>query len=513
MSGRAEKPGRRRLYVAVVCAVLLVAGVAGAVLALRGDGGQPASRSAPAPLPTGPLPTVGATASPPAAPTPTRDRGTPDPEGVLSFGAAPPSTYYLPRSIDSDDPEATPAYTFSLRASAASGPRGRGAVKDVTVSFDLSAFQGRADIVWRDADRDCDRSGYRVTCDLRTIGYGDGAYFDRPFLVRPKAGLSLGPAGTLTVTARGANAPTLRHTTRVVVGRPYLVARPGTEAEQVRPGSEVSLTAAFANQGDTGLDSGVTLAVSTEKTSEADEQSFLRTRYSNCRYDKAVGATKALCDFPGPVRAGAAFEADGPFTAVVGPRARQGALVYRVWRAGDVAGYDLLPGTAVRGTGAPLEWKPLKGDAEFVDGGTPKGEYASGSLRFLTTLVHDAEARGFVIRGKVGQVLTFVVPQPRNAPADDAQRVTASLTLPEGVSFVPFGPEGPGMVSEYSPCEPASGDEDTIRCSSLSYGGAVLRVRIDKRVDDARGSVRVQSRPEDPDKANDIAPILVAYVP
>ncbi|AWT44965.1 MULTISPECIES: hypothetical protein [Streptomyces] len=493
MSGRAGRPGAKRAYVAVVCAVLLVAGVAGAVVALRGDGaGRPASRPA-------------------AAPTPT-DKDTPDPNGVLSFRDAPPDTFYLPRTVGSDDPDDAPPYPFSLLAAAASGPRGRGAVKDVTVDFDLTALRGLADIAWNEPQHRCALSGYRVTCDLRTITYGETVSFDRPFRVRPRPGLALGGAGTVGVTVRAANAATLRHTTRVVVGWPYLAAGPDRTAARVAPGSEVSLTPAFANRGDTDVAGGVTLAVSVERVPYPEQQSFLRTRYGNCRYDKPVDATKALCAFPGPLRAGEAFETDGPFTATVGAQAQTGQLSYRVVRSDDVPVYDTLPDTAVRGTGPPLGLKPAAPGEKFTGGGRPVGRWGYASLDFRTPVVHDARAAGFAIRGRVGQVLTVELPHPRGAPGLDGSDMTVEgVTLPEGVSLVPFGPEGTGKVSEYSACAYQPSPEGPITCPMLSYGAALLRVRIDERVDGARGTVRVRTWPDDADRTNDAAPILVEY--
>lgn len=63
-----------------------------------------------------------------------------------------------------------------------------------------------------------------MTCALPDIKYGEGADF-LPFQVKPKPGTALGPAGSIVVTVHSADAPTIRHTTRVMVGSPYLTTR------------------------------------------------------------------------------------------------------------------------------------------------------------------------------------------------------------------------------------------------------------------------------------------------
>lgn len=457
---RAWWADRKRRYAAVVCAVVLAAAGAGAV-ALKAR--HPAQA----------------------------------PGAVLTFRSV-LNTFYLPRYTAPGHAPWAPEYRIRLAAAAAPSGGSQGAARQVEADFDLSVFKGKADIWGENKGYGCARSGFRVTCALPDIKYGEGADF-LPFQVKPKPGTALGPAGSIVVTVHSADAPTIRHTTRVRVGSPYLTTR-NRKLTGVRPGGEVGLTPAFGNRGDTGVDGGITVMV-------VADGSTLLPRYGNCRYNKAAAATEAQCDFPGPLPAGTAYETDHPVIAVTGQDTRSGSLHYSVWPTADIDGPSQLPGRAVRGTGEVLRLRPVDGGA-FTGSESYRSRGAAGALDFETTRVDDVEAVGFSIRGRVGEEVRTEVPYPRGYRGD-----TMWVTLPDGVSLVTRPPQD--LQSEDSYCRKGSAKGGPVACGPGAEPYAVvLLVRIDKRVEGARGSVTVPPGPAaDPDQDNNTAPVTVEYVP
>lgn len=416
-----------------------------------------------------------------------------------------PGFYYLPRYSGVEAAPEAPEYTVDLKASAATPGGGQGWVTKIEASFDISVFDGVAQIVGVNKSAGCVRSGSHVNCALQDVRLGEG---DRvtPFYVKPLPDRVLGPAGTLVATVRSANAPTVRHTTRVIVGSPYLTARQFTKrATGVQPGGEVRLTPAFGNKGDTGVEGGITLLLSTQEAT-------LPLRYSNCRYDKATGATRAECDFPGPLPAGAAFETDQPVVAVADRTARSGGVQYSVRRTADLEYFAKLPASAPHGTGGPLGLRPTDGSG-FTGDVVSRSVAADGGLGFDSTQKYDVQAVPFTIKGRVGQVLDVTVPYPLGYGWGGKNTYDKMLvTLPQGISLVGVDPGS--HASEILYCVPGRDKGDPVVCPGPETGGTMMRVRIDRRVDGARGSVRVPSDPStDPDQDDNTAPVTVQYLP
>ncbi|MEV5593732.1 hypothetical protein [Streptomyces sp. NPDC052496] len=409
------------------------------------------------------------------------------------------STYYIPRYREPVRDHLPGEYRVRLKV------REPHVVKDVKVRIDLAVLKGRADVSWVNQGYKCGMADQVMTCALGDVE--QGALFT-PFTLTPRPGAAAGPAGAITTTVTSADAPTVRHTTHVIVGEPVITARQSSKRTGVAPGSALHLTPAFGNKGDTGIDDGLTVLVqATEAT--------LRRLHGNCRYDKAVAPTKAQCDFAGPLPAGTAYETDAPLTAETGATAMHGRISYTVLRAHDTAAFDqqLLPASAPRGTGAPLGLRPVDGSGgDFVPSQHSYADLATGGLDFDSTQTDDLRAVGFTIKGKVGEVVDVQVPYPTNFTDADME-----VTLPEGVSLVPV-PRGE-HTSDMVYCEPGkAGDgpgkagNGLVECHGWQVGGTWLRARIDRRVQGARGSVHATSGPEsDPDQANDTAPVTVEY--
>ncbi|MFF2810498.1 hypothetical protein ACFVT2_25670 [Streptomyces sp. NPDC058000] len=406
-------------------------------------------------------------------------------------------TYYLPRPTGTGQEDSPTEYQFFLQATGKTPGGDPVAVRGVKVAFDLSAFNGRAKVGGVNKGYGCVRSGDQLTCSIGDVELGAGF---TPFTLDVLPDAPKGPAGPMAITVSSANAPTVRRTAQIVVGAPVLTARQNKPLTDVKPGSEVPLTPAFGNRGDTDVaDDVLVKVVATEAT--------LRPQYRNCRYDKAVAPTRAECTFPGPLKAGTAYETAGQLTGVADATAMHGKLGYSVYRAHDrydegFADAHPLPPSAVRGTGAPLGLKPVDGSGDgFATSAHWKAEMAGGELAFDTDQIHDVQAVGFAIKGRVGEVVEVGVPWPRNFGDGDVR-----VTLPEGVSAVRVNPED--HPSEMTFCRPADGGAS---CPWGAYG-TTLVVRIDKRVDGARGTVSAPSDPVvDPNQENNSAPVTVEY--
>ncbi|MEU0603542.1 hypothetical protein ABZ484_35765 [Streptomyces sp. NPDC006393] len=236
-------------------------------------------------------------------------------------------------------------------------------------------------------------------------------------------------------------------------------------------------------------------------TSTGPEGQNPRASARGASQNKATGAaTFAWCDLSGSLPAGAAYETDGPVTAIAGPEARTGDVLSR------------LPASAPRGSGAPLRLRPVDGSA-FTGVDLRRSEFAGGRLSFETTQKDDVEAVGFTIKGKVGQVLEITVPYPMGDGWTPPGRSGSLLvTLPQGVTLIDVPPESHSSDIPY--CYPDPDKEGRAVCPGPEPPGTVMRVRIDRRVEGARGSVTAHSDPSvDPDQRNNTAPVKVEYVP
>ncbi|MFI1501692.1 hypothetical protein [Streptomyces platensis] len=416
------------------------------------------------------------------------------------------NTYYLPRPTASDTgnrPTDSRPTEYKVRLTASKPPPGRDplAVKNVKVTFDLSAVQDSATIHWVNKGYGCARSADSLTCAPGDIKEGEGAEFT-PFAMESRPDSAKGPAGPMNITVTGAGTPAARHTTQLVIGAPVLTARQEEKRTDVKPGSELRLKPAFGNRGDTDIDDDLLVVV------QADQATLL-TRYRNCRYDRAAAATKAVCTVSGPLPAGAAYETDGPVRAVTDKTARRGRISYTVYRAHDPQDAGLLPGSAPRGTGPLLGIRRVDGSGStFTTSGHWKAEMATGELEFVTTRARDRQAPELTIKGRVGQVVDVEVLTP-----DPAHQGATRLTLPEGISLVG---RRDGDPSELLFCAYGDDENGPVECPAPQMTSPVLRVRIDKRVEGAQGSVSVPSGPSDPDgdpdPENNTAPIKVEYL-
>ncbi|MEV0371863.1 hypothetical protein AB0I10_18865 [Streptomyces sp. NPDC050636] len=384
-------------------------------------------------------------------------------------------------------------YYVDLEASRLSPGRDPLMAENVKVTIDLSAVKAVTFGTMK-KEQGCKRSGDLITCTPKNIEAGEHALLWL-FNMSPRRNAAKGPAGPMNITVTSTNAPTIHHTTQLVIGAPSLTARGEEGLTDVKPGSELKLTPAFGNRGDFGIDDDLSIVV------EVMGQATLRKQYGNCLYDKAASPTKAVCKVSGPLPAGAAYETAEPITAVTDKTGRQGVISYTVYRAHDTPTAALLPGSAPRGTGAPLGLRPVDG-SDFTPFST--AEMAFGGLRFRTTRTHDAQVNGFTIKGKVGQEIGIEV-----MDVDGYYEGDTWLTLPEGVSVKGLQ-EGEASESLY--CNYVDKKNPKVLCPAPQTTHPRLRVHIDKRVEGAQGTISVGSDPKDPDPENNTAPIKMEYV-
>ncbi|MDF3297373.1 hypothetical protein [Streptomyces tropicalis] len=478
-------------YLAAGGAALVVLAVVLAIVTSDGAGRHPDRAGAARPRTPYPSPAAAQVVTPAAA-----SSG----PAVLTFRSA-PNVSYLPRHGTFDRAPYAPDWELDLATSAS----GTGPPRSPELTVDLSGLAGKAEIDWVDKAWACSRSGLLVRCDLSR---GTRWNFS-PFSLRPAPGAVRGATARVTATLRAAGTPTVRHTTRVIVGAPVLTARERyPDLAGVRPGGRVGITPAFGNKGDTGVRGGVSVVVT------AEGAAFVK-RYRNCRYGTVGQEPRAQCDFPGPLAAGAAFETDAPLSATAGADTRSGKLSYFVYRTTDVSTLSAVPATAPHGTGAALRLRPVDG-GPLTDRGDPARSDRADSfgVAFATTRVHDVTAVGFTIKGRVGQVVDLTVPYPEGDDwgAGGSRSATMRVVLPPGLTLVEVGPGEHESDIPYCYANP-SGD-GSVLCPGPAAPGTGLRVRVDRRVEGARGTVTVTSDPAtDPDQADNTAPVTVEYLP
>ncbi|MGW5117896.1 hypothetical protein ACWEQ8_21075 [Streptomyces noursei] len=412
----------------------------------------------------------------------------------------PVGTSYL-RYIEKSEREWAAAGAYdpfyvNLAASRVSPGTGQVSARNIKVTVDTTATKS---VTFNTMNREQGCKGVRglVTCTPKDIESGEQENL-RLFHMVVRQDAKKGQAGSMKVTVTSDNAPTISFTSRLVIGSPGLSARRDLHpaSDPIEPGSELEVRPAFGNEGAVDVDGDLSVAV------EVSGQATLRRQYSNCRYDKADAPKKALCTIPGPLPVGAAYETDRPFTAAIDETGSQGKITATLYPAPNTPTRDLLPDSAPRGSGAPLGFRPTDGSHfDHFD-----RELAFGDMQFRTTRRYDRQVNGFAIKGKVGQTREIGVMDAGGYFDGDSY-----VTLPEGVSLIGHQE---GEASEMLFCAYTDEKNRKVVCPAPNNPLPVLRVRIDKRVEGAQGTISVKPDSEhpDPDLTNNTAPITMEYV-
>jgi hypothetical protein len=401
-----------------------------------------------------------------------------------------PQSVFVPRHGDSGYAE---PYRLALASGGVDGSGDETDLTDVEAVFDLSSLAGKVGVQLTSGWPSCTEDQGVVRCPL-------GDFYQRtelsPFTLTALEGTPVGTAGTIGLTVTASNAATVTRTTQVVVGSPRLTTDPVTSRELT--GGSAQVSPAFGSRGDIAVTQGITLQVSSAVATTAS--------YSNCRYNRADEPTVAECTFDRALAPGDAFRTDGAFSFAP-PDASSGVTVtYAVWPTGnppDLAG--ALPADAPRGTGGPLGLTAIDGSALVVGGSTELTFLPPGGVHV------DFAATGFTIAGKVGRTVDVNVPYPTTPNGGfDRTMVDGPLqvTMPPGTTALPLGRD---EETEAVYCVPADGGTK----ATCGYGpdgfGTVLRVRIDRKVVGATGTITVRPKGDiDPNPANNSAVITVA---
>ncbi|MBN6544524.1 LPXTG cell wall anchor domain-containing protein, partial [Actinacidiphila bryophytorum] len=384
-------------------------------------------------------------------------------------------------------------YLLALASGGVDGSGDETDLTDVEAVFDLSSLAGKVGVQLTSGGPSCTEDQGVVRCPL-------GDFYQRtelsPFKLTALEGTSVGVAGTIGLTVTASNAATVTRTTQVVVGSPRLTTDPVTSQELT--GGSVQVSPAFGNRGDIAVTQGITLQVSSAAGTTA--------RYSNCRYNRADAPTVAECTFDRALAPGDAFRTDGAFSFAP-PDASSGVTVtYAVWPTGnppDLAG--ALPADAPRGTGGPLGLTAIDGSALVAGGSTELTFLPPGGTHV------DLAATAFTITGKIGRTVDVNVPYPTTPKGGfDRSMVEGPLevTMPPGTTALPLGRD---EETEAVYCVPADGGTKATCGFGPDGFGTVLRVRIDRKVAGATGTITVRPKGDiDPNPANNSAAITVA---
>jgi hypothetical protein len=383
-----------------------------------------------------------------------------------------------------------------------------GDAHDVSVAVDASSLAGKATMV---VTGDCVSTGpLKVRCD---VGPLSGRESIDPFFLKPTATAKAGDTGAVTYTATASDAATVTGKTDVLVGGPKLVPRPYPALKGIAPGAVFERTPAFADSGTAPADKGVMLLVQ-----DSDGVSLAR-EHSNCHYSDSSDAG-AWCRFDTPVAPGKAYETDAPLRYTAAKDTMYGYNTYVVWPVGDTAPDSFDPSAFPEtGTGAPLGLKSVASGSGFT---------GSGYGTFATTQHADYEALGDTVEGKVGDTVSITVGVQNTGPGrmdfremDADNSGTFVVTPPAGTTIT--GAPGPSEQGDPGPlwnCTPRKAGAKSYTCAIASTdfrpGDSVtqeFKVRIDRVVPGARGSVKAVENPEypnrDDDAANDTAAIAV----
>ncbi|MEU9374219.1 hypothetical protein AB0D94_10655 [Streptomyces sp. NPDC048255] len=266
-------------------------------------------------------------------------------------------------------------------------------------------------------------------------------------------------------------------------------------------GAPAPVTPAFVNTGP-AAPGDVWLLLSVDDFHVGEYQSpTLPAEFSNCSY--APRATEAYCRFPGPLVPGQGYETDAPFQAVNEECCRvRGTYTYQLWAHGSPGRpTEASLGNFPKGTGARLGLRPV--DAATLTG----GEVGTMEYQTRDPAVHPGwriPVRSLVLRGEAGGYVEQEIPFGRQTEGFPLPPSTVRIELPEGTSLAPR------KVGEHPSEETYCGvTQRTARTVTCHAGGdrTILRLRIDRRVEGARGTISVPVPPGDPDPTDNVRPI------
>lgn len=364
--------------------------------------------------------------------------------------------------------------------------------EDVTLTIDATSLAGKATL--HNVGGACDRKGLVVTCSYSSI---DGLTSVQPFDIKAAAGAKAGDTGTLAYTATASNAPTVTAKTKVTVGSPKLLTHRHAPIDESPPGATVQLTPRVANTGNLPAD-GVGIAL------YGQSGLSFAARHSNCHY-RPDNAT-AYCEFPQEVAPDTAYALAEAVDIHTATDLMYGYASYYWWPLSGQRPDGLDPKEfTTTGEGPALGLTPVAVDSGFDQSG--------GMLDITTTQHADYQAVTGTVEGKVGRTVSVTLGVKNAGPGrmdltgrESHGTGTYVVTPPEGTTVVaiPF----PGEEDDWA-CSRKDTTPVTYVCDideTMDAGqvdSLVFRVRIDKAVQGAEGTIKVVPRADYPTRDED----------
>ncbi|MER7760376.1 hypothetical protein [Streptomyces sp. NPDC097619] len=411
------------------------------------------------------------------------------------------------------DGTATPerkSFSVNLRAKV----KGDGSRLHYRVSFDLSALKGKVDAkVWYGGDR-CSRTGDVAVCEADTVL--DDSTTVAIVKLTPAKGVASGFTGAIGISGEVAGATVKPWSTKVQLGGPDLVMRPGSREHSltVKPGKSFDLPVAFSNKG-TEPARGLLVHL---LASEGLDLRF--GTYRNCLYGTHKGGAEAvLCEFPGSFAPGAAARLAAVPTVKAGAEGFSESAHYGVYEdTPETRRAALGKTTWARGTGTTLKIEPVPAVPTVPAGSPPAGPapfaldlYGYDNARTQYVKVDNRRtytAVGATLKGRPGETvaasLGFDFKGPGRTGTTDESQLVTRVTLPAGVSVVRHSPD-------CEPVEDRTADTTWYRCvkppQSFKAGAEIrypFKLRIDRIVAGAKGQSRLYHEfpTADPDDPN-----------
>jgi hypothetical protein len=381
-------------------------------------------------------------------------------------------------------------------------------IENRRIVFDASGLSGVARVIPSQELAPCVAAGAVTTC----TGQGHGFL---PVTVQAVDDARVGRSGTLVTTVTGSNVTPGSHTSKVTVGEGVDLAAGDDLTVTAAAGGRTPAAVTVRNVGVATAHGAVLLLLPITGGADAAQQ------YRNC--DTFTAAGLVACRFDSDLSPGTTYAVAG-LEIVVRPDAsplvplRIGLL----WLPPDDATTFIQSRTGTNtpvsshGTGPALRLAPVAGaraaQQTDVDARDNAGSLA---VHVQGPNLADFEALGTTILGAVGDSVDLTVGVRNNGPVSVSKPFGfvggVAAQLPAGTSFVGVPPEGiTGANCTFLPTS-ASCAVGRGLGAGQTFLIPVMRVRIDRQVRDARGTVTVSNTSDapDPNSANNTAPILV----
>ncbi|MEU2060797.1 hypothetical protein [Streptomyces sp. NPDC013455] len=276
----------------------------------------------------------------------------------------------------------------------------------------------------------------------------------------------------------------------------------------VKPGGEFTVPATFTNTGSSALDKVWMSYSVTRGLSHSDMPSNCR-RYDVSSFDEAPSTSDLVCEFDQQVEPGVVYAPERPAKLKALDHALRDEL--RV----VVDAHDPAPtegaSDPVQGTGPAVKLAERPDATPAAPGSAKHDGWDAADTTVTADNTADFQVTGARLRGRVGETVDVEVKFTNAGPG----WVLRKLDTPATRVLIDF-PAGTSVTKAAGFCKKAG--EGSYDCGTAQRwvdegrgGSYAFKVRIDKEVSGAEGSVTLagEPRPFDPDKANDTAALTL----